>query len=716
MRNKILTYFLIFLIVLTSTAIIVGVTGFIYASRVLAGYPDKEAILKTFDQVSYIYDVNGNIVKTIHGDINRKVVSLDKIPLHVQQAFVAIEDERFYHHHGVDPIGIVRAAVSNFKSGGVAQGGSTITQQVMKRTFLSSEKTVTRKIKEIFLALYAERIFTKDEILEIYLNSVYFGEGAYGIQSASEVYFGKNPEDLTLEEGALLAGLLQAPSYYDPVVNPDLAQKRRGDVLEAMQRMGIIDASRMAEASQQPLHLTPHKSSGQQSYMLDHITAEAGRLLGEEMFMRGVKIHTTYDPALQQAVDGIIAKYRFPDNVVQTALVVVDNKTGAIKAMVGGRNYYGSNPLNRATQMTRQPGSSFKPIAVYGPAFENGYTPNSIVNDLPLTIGKYSPKNSGGGYYGRISIRQAVKWSRNVAAVWLLNEIGVHKGFEMAQRLNFNLPQSDDTLAIALGGITKGVTPLQMASAYASFASEGIYREPYTVESIEDTQGNIIYKHETGGKRVMKRATAEYLTSVLESAVNEGTGHRARVSGVAVAGKTGTTELPDTPQYRGLSGNKDNWFCGYTPDYAAAIWVGYDEKDMSRRRYLHTYGGDISADIFGKIMARLYDAAGKGGKFNYNLDESTRVEEPKVEQGETVENQEPGDWQIIPEQNPENPEQQQQPAEQGQTESQQPGQTQQPQQQENPTPTPTPETSAQQPQQILTEKPMANSPKTTNGQ
>lgn len=714
MRNKILTYFLILLITLTCSAIIIGVTGFIYASRVLADYPDKEAILTTFDQVSYIYDVNGNIVKTIHGDINRKVVSIDKIPLHVQQAFVAIEDERFYHHHGVDPIGIIRAAVSNFKSGGASQGGSTITQQVMKRTFLSSEKTITRKVKEVFLAFYAERIFTKSEILEIYLNSVYFGEGAYGIQSASEVYFGKNPEDLTLEEGALLAGLLQAPSYYDPMVNPDLAQKRRGDVLAAMQRLGVIEASSMVEASRQPIHLRPRRSSNQQSYMLDYITAEASRLLGEEMFMRGIKIHTTYDPALQQSVDRIISKYSFPDNVVQTAMVVLENKSGAIKAMLGGRNYYGSTPLNRATQMTRQPGSSFKPIAVYGPAFENGYTPNSLVSDLPLTIGEYSPRNSGGGYYGRISIRQAVKWSRNVAAVWLLNEIGVHKGFEMAQRLNFKLPQSDQTLAIALGGITKGVTPLQMASAYASFASAGIYREPYTVESIEDVQGNILYKHDTQGKRVMKKATAEYLTSVLESAVNEGTGHRARVSGVAVAGKTGTTELPDTPQYRGLNGNKDNWFCGYTPDYAAAIWVGYDERDMSRQRYLHTYGGDISADIFGRIMAELHGAVGKGGKFDYNLQESSRVEAPQTESKETVETQEPSEWEIIQEQNPENPQQPQQAGEQGQQESQQPEQAEQPQQQENATPPP--ETPAQQPQQTAPENTITNSPKTTNGQ
>lgn len=633
MQNKWLTYLLILLIILMGGTIFSSLLGFIYADKVLAKYPTKEDILSSFDQTSYIYDINGQVVKTLQGDINRKVVPLQSIPPVVQQAFVAVEDVRFYQHHGVDFIGIARAAVSNFRSGEVSQGGSTITQQVMKRTFLSSEKTVTRKVKEIFLALYAERLFSKDEILEIYLNSVYFGEGAYGIQSASEVYFDKSPDQLNLEEGALLAGLLQAPSYYDPVINPDLALQRRNDVLAAMQRAGYIAPLQVAQLSEVPLSLSPRRAFSQQSYILDYITGEANRLLGEEMLLRGVKIHTTYDPAKQARVDEIIQSYPFPDQVVQTAMVVLEHHTGAIQAMVGGRNYSGSIPFNRATQMTRQPGSSFKPITVYAPAFEKGYTPNSIVEDSPLTIGNYSPQNSGGGYYGRISIRQAVKWSRNVAAVWLLNEIGVHNGFAMAQKLNFQLPQSDETLAIALGGITRGVTPLQMAGAYGAFANRGLYQEPYIIETIEDAQGSILYKHKSKGKQVMQPSTAEYITSVLETAVNGGTGTRARVPGISVAGKTGTTELPNTPQYRGLSGNKDNWFCGYTPQYAAAVWVGYDEKDMNRQRYLRTYGGDLSADIFSKVMTSLSRTPDhNGGRFNYTQEESTRVVEPEPQE------------------------------------------------------------------------------------
>ncbi len=600
---------LLFVLFITSFSVL----AYFYAGRVISAFADTKDTTALFDQTSFIYGENGDVIKEIHGGINRVPVPLEKIPIHVQQAFVAIEDERFYKHFGVDPKAILRALYSYCKSGRIMEGASTITQQTMKLYFLSPEQSLQRKAREAALALEFEHRYSKSEILEFYLNRVYFGEGAYGLQSAAKVYFNKDSDELNIAEGALLAGLIQAPSEYDPFINPDGALQRRNVVIEKMTKQGFITESQGSEACQSPLNLTKNRDNkGSYSYFIDYVIDEAIAAVGEEKLLTGgLKIYTTYEPEIQKKADGVFEQsYLFPSDKVEAAIAVVENSTGKIKALIGGRKYVARRGFNRATQLSRQPGSAFKPIAVYAPAFELGYGPDSIISDTPFKVGNYEPRNSDGGYYGQISIRTALQWSRNVAAVRLLNQIGIDKGYEMACKLGFELVEEDRCLPLALGGLTKGVSPLQMAGAYSAFANQGIYLKPYAVKYIEDPDGQVIYSH-SEGTAVMKTHTANAIRNVLCTAVNSGTGYRAGIRNVEVAGKTGTVELPKTPLFSGLSGNKDAWFVGFTPHYTAAVWMGYDEKDMDRKHYLTSYGGNQPAEIFRLVMAGILEVDGR---------------------------------------------------------------------------------------------------------
>lgn len=591
---------------LVPAVLLIGM-AYLYTGRVLSDFSGSEAVAVAFDQNTFIYGQNGDLITEIHGEINRIPVSLDRIPVHVQKAFVAIEDQRFYSHHGVDLKAILRASFSYYQSGRITEGASTITQQVMKMYFLSPEQSLRRKIKEAVLALEFERRYTKDNILEFYLNRVYFGEGAYGIQSAAGAYFDKDSTELTLAEGTLLAALVQAPSFLDPYINPERGIERRNIVLDKMVQQGYISPSQRQEALEEKLHLISGSNVPQKnhhSYFIDEVIEEAIAAVGEEkVFKGGLRIQTTLEPEIQEKAEAVFQRPGlFPSGEVEAALALVENETGAVKALVGGRKYEAKRGFNRATQLSRQPGSAFKPIAVYAPAFETGYGPESIVYDTPFKVGNYEPHNSGGGYYGPISIRTAVKWSRNVATVRLLNQIGVDRGYDFAKKLGFELVEEDRCLPLALGGLTRGVSPLQMAGAYAAFANSGTFIKPYTVRSIETATGQTLYSHPEGVV-VMKASTAEAIKSVLRSVVESGTGSRAGIRGVDVAGKTGTTELPDTPVFRGLNGNKDAWFVGITPRFTAAVWMGYDETEMDRRHYLTSYGGNQPAEIFRLVMA-----------------------------------------------------------------------------------------------------------------
>jgi len=579
--------------------------GYFYADGVLADFSSTKALSTVFDQNSLLFDENGDLICEVHGEVNRIPVPLNQVPDHVQKAFVAIEDERFYSHSGIDLKAILRATFSYYRSGRITEGASTITQQVIKLYFLSPEQTLRRKVREAALALEFERRFSKDDILEFYLNRVYFGEGAYGIQSAAKVYFNKDSNQLTLAEGALLAALVQAPSANDPYLNPESAQRRRNVVLEKMSKQGFISKYQGLEAQQKPIELNNEVTlENYHSYFIDYVMDEAVAVIGNDrLFKGGLRIYTTLEPEIQRKAEQVYAQsYLFPSDKVEAALAMVENGTGAVKALIGGRQYGARRGFNRATQLSRQPGSAFKPIAVYAPAFELGYNPESIILDSPFKVGNYEPHNSGGGFYGPVSIRTAVQWSRNVAAVRLLHQIGVDRGYEMAKKLGFELVEDDRCLPLALGGLTKGVSPLQMAAAYATFPNGGIFIKPYAIKHIEDSQGQILYRHPQG-TLVMKASTADFIKDVLRAAVDSGTGSRARIRGAQVAGKTGTTELPDTAEFRGLTGNKDAWFVGFTDRYTAAVWMGYDERDMDRYHYLTSYGGNQPAEIFRLVMA-----------------------------------------------------------------------------------------------------------------
>lgn len=575
--------------------------GYVYVNKVLSPFSGTEAL----EENSCLYANDGSLLSELHGEMNRSPVPLEMVPGHVWKAFVAIEDERFYSHIGVDPRAILRATLSFLRSGSVTEGASTITQQVIKLYFLSPEQCLSRKVKEAVLALEFERRYPKEKILELYLNRIYFGEGAYGIQSAAKAYFDKDVSALTVDEGALLAALVQAPSAYDPYLNPDGALNRRDVVLEKMIKRNLITEEQGLEALGKSIKLSG-KVNGEEnrSFFIDHVIEEALAAVGSEKFYEGgLKIHTTYEPEIQKKAEEVFARsYLFPAEEVQAAIAIVENGTGAIKALIGGRKYEVRRGFNRATQLSRQPGSAFKPVAVYAPAFELGYTPDSIISDSPFKAGSYEPRNSGGGYYGDISIRTALRWSRNIATVRLLNQIGIDHGYEMAQKMGFELVEEDRCLALGLGGLTRGVSPLQMAGAYTVFPNKGYFIKPYSIKYIEDSNGEILYRPPEG-VLVIKESTAETMVDVLCSAVSSGTGYRAGIRGLNVAGKTGTTELPDTEEFRGLAGNKDAWFVGFTPKYTAAVWMGYDEGDMDARHYITSYGGNQPAEIFRLVMA-----------------------------------------------------------------------------------------------------------------
>ncbi|MFZ5597496.1 MAG: transglycosylase domain-containing protein [Bacillota bacterium] len=595
----------IFLVILL-VVLIIGFSAIFYYSYTVLSQP--VGLLK-METNTVILDRRGSLMTELHGEKNRIPVSLDQVPENVRNAFIAIEDERFFSHSGVDLRAILRAFYDNTRKGEIVQGGSTITQQVIKMYYLSSERTYARKAKEAVLSMRFESSHDKKEILELYLNGIYLGEGAYGIQAASRTYFGKDASELTLAEGALLAGLTRAPSYYDPYLNPDAAQKRRNLVIDKMQELRLINSVDADRVRRAPLELKPApiRDEGKKSFYIDNVIDEAINIVGREaVYQGGLKITTAYDPAMQSVMDRVIEGEDFQDDRVQCAVVLLDSEKGEILSLAGGRKYSTARGLNRATQMRRQPGSAIKPVAVYGPAFEMGYGEDSMVEDIQRDWAGYRPKNYDGQYWGRITIERAVQWSRNLAAVWLLDRIGVDRGYEFASRLGIKLEDSDRTLALALGGLTSGVTPLEMAGAYSAFASGGYYTPPHAITSIEDSSGKVIYRTPKP-VLVMKPSTAARVTNVLKSVVSGGTARQSAVRGYEAAGKTGTTELPPAPTFKGLRGNKDAWFVGYVDKYTCSVWVGYDEKDMDRSHYLTTWGGWRSGIIFRKIMEGILE-------------------------------------------------------------------------------------------------------------
>lgn len=549
---------------------------------------------------SQVFDSHGRLITTLHSDQNRLPIDINKVPQNLQNAFIAAEDNRFYEHIGIDPIGIFRAIFANLTNRGIAQGGSTITQQLAKNAFLSQEQTLKRKIQEAMLALKIEHKYSKKEILEMYMNQIYFGQGAYGIQTAAKTYFNKDVNELTLTQCAMLAGLPKSPNYYSPFNNLNEAKKRKNVVLDQMVKYGYVSAAEAEDAKNQDLGLSKsHQSKEADEYasFIDYVSQQVAKKYGDDaLYKEGLKIYTTMDVDKQHAA--VRAMRNLPNNYTdengltqpQAAIVSIDPKTGHILAMVGGR---GQDSFNRASMAVRQPGSAFKPF-VYLTALQHDMTPDTTMNDQPVTYGSWSPKNAGGSYSGTMTLSDALAHSVNTIAVQLADQVGTKNIIANAKKMGITtLDAKDDNLAMALGGLTKGVTPLEMASAYGTFANKGVHVKPTAIVKILDRNGNVLEDASTLEKeetktRVMSEREAYEMTTMLEGVIDHGTGTAAAI-GRPAAGKTGTTD-----------DNKDAWFVGYTPDIVTAVWIGDDTGSHSLGEI---YGGTIPAEIWKDYMS-----------------------------------------------------------------------------------------------------------------
>lgn len=549
---------------------------------------------------SQIFDSQGNPITTIHSAENRLPVSINKIPKNLQNAFIAAEDARFYQHIGIDPKGILRAVWANITNRGVAEGGSTITQQLAKNALLTQDQTIKRKIQEAFLALQIEQQYTKTEILEMYLNHIYFGQGAYGVQSAAQVYFGKNVEDLTLAECAMLAGIPKSPNYYSPLNNLKAATLRQATVLEQMIKYGYIDNATAAKARNEKLAFVSKSAQATVSnvapYFVDYVLQQLIDKYGADaVYKEGLKIYTTLDTHMQEAAEAAMRQLpttRTDSNGIQQpqgALVAIDPHTGHIKAMVGGR---GTDQFNRAVMAERQPGSAFKPF-VYLAAIESGMTASTIVDDSPISFDNWSPLNYDNKFRGKVTLRTALENSLNVPTVKLAKQLGVDKPLYYAQQMGISTlvldgSTNDRNLAMALGGLTRGVTPLELASAYGVLANQGVRAQPVAILKVVDRNGKVLEEYTPHEKAVINERSAYLLTDILKGVILRGTGTAAAI-GRPAAGKTGTT-----------NDYKDAWFVGYTPDLVASVWMGNDTEG-----YLNGItGGATPASIWHTFMSK----------------------------------------------------------------------------------------------------------------
>ena len=547
---------------------------------------------------SQIYDINGNEITNIHATENRMPVKIAKIPKDLQNAFIAVEDARFYEHAGIDPRGILRALWANILGGEVSEGGSTITQQLAKNAYLTPERTIKRKIQEMFLALQLEREYTKQEILEFYLNQIYFGQGAYGVEAAAKTYFGKDVSALTLNECAMLAGIPKSPNYYSPFNNLEAARARRATVLEQMAKYHYISDSEASRLKKEDLKLARPQAGGvtEAAYFIDYVVQGLIDKYGADaVYKSGLKIYTTIDMDMQRAAEAamkMLPTFETDKNGLaqpQGALVAIDPHTGQIKAMVGGR---GTDQFNRATMAERQPGSAFKPF-VFAAALENRFTPNTIIEDSPIMVGDWEPMNYNRNFNGKVTLRYVAEQSLNVPTVKIAQKIGMDKPIYYAQEMGVSTfvldgPTNDRGLATSLGGLTRGVTPLELTSAYGTFANQGIHVEPTAIIKVLDRNGKVLEQAKPKQKNVISEASANDLTSMLQGVIARGTGTGAAIDRPA-AGKTGTT-----------SDYCDAWFVGYTTDLVAGVWIGCDDNsDLDGMT-----GGNLPASVWQAFMEK----------------------------------------------------------------------------------------------------------------
>ncbi len=578
---------------LTSSIVAGGLVGLAISFRNL---PDVRQLRNYFpSETSYIYDIKGRLLASLHGEANREVVPLDRISPALKRAVLASEDSDFYSHHGINPKGVGRAIVTNWNSGGVREGASTVTMQLVKNLFLSHKRAFTRKIAEAVLAIRLEQILEKNDILEMYLNQVYWGHNNYGVQTAARSYFNKSAENLTLAESAMMAGLIQAPEQYSPFISMERAKQKQKEVLGRMLLLNWITQKEHDKALKEKIKLGKIKSfqGSALPYVTNAVSLELAKKFGRDALIKGgMRIQTTIDTKFQQMAEKTVSQWhyrllrrRLYKN--QIALVAVDPRTHFVKALVGGVNAKTSE-FNRATQALRQPGSSFKPF-VYYTAFATGkYGPNTKVFDTPVRYrdgrGWYYPKNYDASFGGAMSIRTALSLSRNIPVIKLGKAVGMNKVVEVCRTLGIMSPMQPVT-SLPLGAIE--VTPLEMAGAYATLANYGWQSPTTIIVRVTDSSGNVILDNTPKPQLVLDSWAAAATIDIMRGVINGGTGKKAAI-GRPAAGKTGTT-----------SSEKDIWFVGTTPELTTAVWVGRDDNRTLSRG---ATGGSMVAPIWRSFM------------------------------------------------------------------------------------------------------------------
>ncbi len=550
-------------------------------------------------QTSYILDTRGNIVEKIYVE-NRRVVPFSKMPELLVKAFVAAEDGKFYEHPGLDVVSVLRAAFNNIRQGRNGQGGSTITQQVAKSLLLTPEKTYLRKFKEAILALRIDTLFSKEDILYIYLNQIYLGGGAHGVEAASQVYFNKHVWELNLSEMAVLAGLPQAPSRYSPLKHPERAALRQKYVLNRMAADGYITSEQARAAYAVKLNYATQSkpvSNRQVGYYTQVVKKQAEKILGMPLTQAAVTVRTSLDVDMQMAAINSLRKgvlnvaKRAGTASPQGALVTIDTCSGQVLALAGGTDYV-TYPFNRAVQARRPAGSVFKPL-IYAAALQHGLKKDSMISDSPLSItgsgGKvWKPKNFSGKYHGAVSLVESLAHSYNIPAIRLLQQTGVKAVHELAKNAGITSPLTAD-LSLALG--TVDVSPLEMTAAYSPYVCSGHYVEPRFIKSIHDAQGKLIYSSQKKSRRIMSAKVSSDIQFMLRKVVLEGTGKAVRGLGREVGGKTGTTNH-----------NRDVWFIGFDGRSVTGVWIGHD-RNMSLGKY--ESGGHTAAPVWLDYMKKI---------------------------------------------------------------------------------------------------------------
>ena len=595
----------------------------------------RQSDVNTFkaNQTSIVYASDGSVISTLKGEKDSYYVSIEEMPVDAVTAIVSIEDKKFFRHHGIDYRALLRAVKAMVQNGEVKQGGSTITMQLARNIFLSQEKTWQRKVEEMYIATELENKYSKDQILEFYLNNIYFGNGYYGIQSAARGYFDRDVESLSLSQIAFLCAIPNNPTLYDPVTNKDNTASRRDRILKNMLDDGKISQMDYAQAVAEQITLNRPQALAKNDYVETYTYYCATRALMEQqgfvfhedfktdeeqqayedtysalysecqkkLYTGGYRIYTSIDLSLQdelqQSVNDTLSGYTGVNDEgvyeLQASAVCIDNDNGYVRAVVGGRSQeFPGYTLNRAYQSFRQPGSAIKPLTVYTPSFEQSYTPDSIVVDEPIEDG---PRNANGTYLGEITVRTAVEKSVNTIAWKLYDQLTPDKGLSYLKAMNFSrISPSDYRLATALGGFTNGVSALEMASGFATIENDGYYRTPTCIVKIEDGNGTVLYNSGQNPVLIYKKNAARMMTDVLKGVITNGTGKGLDLGDMPCAGKTGTT-----------NDQKDGWFVGYTRYYTTSVWVGYDMPKKLEGLMGNTYPGKIWQSFMSKAHEGL---------------------------------------------------------------------------------------------------------------